>query len=202
MKTTLGPERLALLRAAVMAAVFTVLGFACSTVKTEQERLAALPFWKHGINEQELMIAYGMATRASQDLSVTAATANAYLELAHQMDDHVIVIMSDFRDDDWANDSQFQLQTGRIRDIVVSHDFSRVSTAQVETREVRKDGGRRYTSYVRLELPRVVVDRNIHAAIKQQPDLYEQLLASRAFAEFERKLAGGDQQDASKQESE
>lgn len=202
MKTTLGPERLALLRAAVMAAVFTVLGFACSTFKTEQEWLASLPFWEHRENEQDFIIAYGMATKASQDLSVTAAKANAYLELARLMDDHVSLIVSDFGDAAWASDSQFQLQTGRIRDIVVSHDFSRVSADQVKTREVSEDGGRRYTSYVRLELPRVVVDRNIHAAIKQQPDFYDRLLSSKAFVEFERKLAGGEQQNASKQLSE
>lgn len=171
----------------VISALLLVLAACSSNMTGEQE--ISYPEWWNTQDDANNVCSYGMATKASQTMSLDAAKANALAESARYVETEVKSLLKNYEEEAGVKDPQVLALTENVVKVTSSATFSGVLAGEMMTRKTVEKGEARYTTYVQMKVPKVEISRNLIENIRNEEALYNQFKASQAFQELEGEFA-------------
>jgi hypothetical protein len=146
------------------------------------------PDWWDIQDNPDNLNCFGMSTKASQNLSFDDARAQATLEASQFVDQRVKGMVKSYEEENGVENSQVTSQALRVVKIVTDATFS---GAQVTKRQQFKTADGKFTTYVRVTIPKSTINKNLRDAIKNEEALFNAFKASQAFKELDQEVEGG-----------
>lgn len=171
----------------VITALLLVLAACSSNMTGEQE--VSYPEWWNTQDDANNVCSYGMATKASQTMSIDSAKANALIESARYVETEIKSMMKDFEQEAGVKDPQLLALSERVVKVTSSATFSGVLPGSMMTRITMNKGETFYTTYAQMKVPKMEISRNLIENVRNEEALYNQFKASQAFQELEGEFA-------------
>lgn len=141
------------------------------------------PDW-YGIQDPTVpyVYTYGTATKVSQNSSYDAAYANAMLEAAQYVEQHVKGMVKNFEEEvGGANPTVNSLVSKAVK-AVSSAKFSGTMVTQRKSYQLENS---RYQSFVRVAIPKEEINKNLIKEVKKEEEMYNRFRSAQAFKELE-----------------
>jgi len=159
---------------------------ACGKDKPKVEgEVVNFPEWWNSQDDEAYVCAYGMATKASQTMSIDAAKANALFEAAQYVETQVKGMLKNYEEEAGVDNPQVLALTSKVIKAVTDAEFSGIVNGKTQTLKVQQDNGSRFTTYMQIKIPKTEVNKALYGNIRNEEALYNQFKASEAFKELE-----------------
>lgn len=166
----------------IVVALLTLAACSSSRVKMD------FPKWWELQNDKDNICTYGMATKASQTLSIEAARANALAEASRYVETQVRSMLKNYEEEAGVTNPQVLALTQNVVKVVSEAKFSGILTGQMEVFKETIARDVRYTTYIQMKVPKVEISKNLIENIRNEEALYNQFKASQAFMELEKEF--------------
>lgn len=175
---------------AVIIVVALLMVSACGgggkTERPKELQKVYFPDWWQIQDSEEYVHTFGLAERASQNISFDAAKANAMLEAAQYVEAYVKGMVKNYEEEAGVDNPQITQLTSKVVKIVADAKFTRTNVTKQEALVDRESG--KYKTFVRVSIPKDSINRNLMNQIKNEEALYNAFKASQAFDELDREL--------------
>lgn len=156
------------------------------TERPGQMQKMYFPDWWQIQDSNEYVHTFGMAERASQNLSYEAARANALQSAAQYVEAHVQGMVKNYEEEAGVDNPQITQLTSMVVRVVADATFTGTNVTKQEALMDRDT--RKYTTYVRVSIPQDTINKNLLNQIKNEEALYNAFKASQAFDELDKQL--------------
>ena len=143
------------------------------------------PDWWQLQDNPEYVQTFGMATKVSQTVSYDAAYANAMLQAAQYVEAYVKGMVKNYEEEAGVVDPTVTALTSKVVKVVSNAKFSNVMVTKQET---IVDENNRFKTFVRVNIPKEAVNKNLVDKIKKEEALYNAFKSSQAFDELEKEV--------------
>lgn len=140
------------------------------------------PDWYGIQGDPSFVYSYGTATKVSQNSSYDAAYANAVLEAAQYVEQHVKGMLKNFEEEVGGTNPTVNSLVSKAVKTVSSAKFSGTVVTQRKTYTLENG---RFQSFVRLAIPKGEINKNTVNAIKKEEEMYNRFRSAQAFKELE-----------------
>ena len=123
---------------------------ACSNSRVKMD----FPKWWELQNDKDNICTYGMATKASQTLSIEAARANALAEASRYVETQVRSMLKNYEEEAGVTNPQVLALTQNVVKVVSEAKFSGILTGQMEVFKETIARDVRYTTYIQMRYPK------------------------------------------------
>lgn len=139
------------------------------------------PTWWDTQNDPDNVCAYGLAEKASLNMSIQSAKMQAMQDIGRYVETIFRGMVEDYQAEIGMIDPQNLASIESALRATVNTEFSGVLTGATETMEENTPNGKRYTTYIQLKIPRDQVNKSLVFNIRNEEALYNQFKASQAF---------------------
>jgi hypothetical protein len=146
------------------------------------------PDWWDVQDNPDNLNCFGMATKASQNLSFTEARTQAVMEASMYVEQRVKGMVKSYEEENGVENPQITSQAMQVVKIVTDATFQGV---QVSKRQQFKTPDNKFTTYIRISVPKSNLNKNLRDAIKNEEALYNAFKASQAFKELDQEVEKG-----------
>lgn len=173
----------------IIIAVALLILAACSINSNSKDRVKMdFPKWWDTQGDQDYFFSYGLATKASQTLSIEAARANALAEASRYVETYVRSMLKNYEEEAGVRNPQVLALTQNVVKVVSDANFTGILTGQMEVFKETIARDVRYTTYIQMKVPKVEISKNLIENIRNEEALYNQFKASQAFMELEKEF--------------
>ncbi len=171
-------------------ALAAMLALGCSSASDEVERPEGFekvyrPAWFDEQNSQENLYFFGNAEKHNENLAYDAAVANARLESANYVEVYVKGMVKNYMEEVGTDNPTITALTSKTVKTVANTKFSGTYVSKREI--IKKDGV--YKAFVRLSVPKDIIDKVLKGEIQKEEALYNAFKASQSFQELEKETA-------------
>ncbi len=173
------------LKLVVLIALLALLLFGCGGNGPKGVKKLYYPDWWQVQDSDEYVHTFGMATKASQNISYDAAYANAMLQAAQYVEAYVKGMVKNFEQEAGVKNPQVLALTSKVVKVIADTKFT---NAQVTKQETIITDDNRYKTFVRVSIPKDAINKKLANQIKNEEALYNEFKASQAFQELDKEL--------------
>ncbi len=171
----------------MILAVVCLFIFACSSAPKEAEKPEGFekvyrPDWFDEQNSDKFLYFFGNAEKHNENLAYDAAVANARLESANYVEVYVKGMVKNYLEEVGTDDPTITALTSKTVRTVANTKFSGTF---VSKREIIVNEGV-YKAFIRLSVPKDVIEKTLAGEIKKEEALYNAFKASQSFQELDK----------------
>lgn len=143
------------------------------------------PDWYDVQDDEESLYFFGEAEKKNQNMSKEAALANARTRSAEYVEVYVQNLTKNYMEEVGVEDPTTTALVSSVTKTVAKAKFSGTNISDRET-IILENGN--FKSFVRLSVPKEIVNKQMVNEIKKEEELYNRFKASQSFDELEKEV--------------
>jgi len=140
------------------------------------------PDWWQVQDSDEYVQTFGMATKASRNISYDAAYSNAMLQAAQYVQAYVKGMVKNFEQEAGVTNPQVLALTSKVVKVIADAKFNNSMVTKQETILTQDN---RYQTFVRVSILKDAINKKLANQIKNEEALYNEFKATQAFKELD-----------------
>lgn len=140
------------------------------------------PDWWQVQDSDEYVQTFGMATKASRNISYDAAYSDAMLQAAQYVEAYVKGMVKNFEQEAGVTNPQVLAMTSKVVKVISDAKFN---NSMVTKQEVILTDDNRFQTFVRVSIPKDSINKKLSNQIKNEEALYNEFKATQAFKELD-----------------